>query len=178
MLEFLLAALKEHGDLSLHEKLKLMKDTFLCHRQIGESECYYRLLPQMHLADSNIGSVFLHTGFNKSWFLKKIDDEEEGGIETVTIQGREGKFIEGSSLHDKYQKRPQYLFFMSFAQFAKCYSPASQVKDSNKDDETDEFESEDEETIERIENEVSENKIESDFIIHRDLDKRKPLKAL
>ena len=36
MLEFLLAALREHQDLSLHEKLKLMKDTFLTHRQIGE----------------------------------------------------------------------------------------------------------------------------------------------
>ena len=35
MLEFLVAALKEHQDLSLHEKLKLMKDTFLTHRQIG-----------------------------------------------------------------------------------------------------------------------------------------------
>ena len=115
MLEFLLAALKEHKDLSLHEKLKLMKDTFLCHRQIGESECYYRLLPQMHLAESNISTVFLHTGFNKSRFLRKIDDEEDDGIDTVTIEGRDGKFVEGSSLHDKYLKRPQDLFYMSYA---------------------------------------------------------------
>ena len=91
MLEFLLAALKENEDLTLHEKLKLMKDTFLTHRQIGESECYYRLLPHMHLADSNLGSVFLHTGFNKSRFLRKIDDDEDDGIDTVTIEGREGK---------------------------------------------------------------------------------------
>ena len=33
MLEFLVAALKEHQDLALHEKLKLMKDVFLTHRQ-------------------------------------------------------------------------------------------------------------------------------------------------
>ena len=33
MLEFLVAALKEHQDLHLHEKLKLMKDVFLTHRQ-------------------------------------------------------------------------------------------------------------------------------------------------
>ena len=35
MLEFLVAALKEHQDLHLHEKLKLMKDVFLTHRQGG-----------------------------------------------------------------------------------------------------------------------------------------------
>ena len=176
MLEFLLAALKEHDDLSLHQKLKLMKDTFLCHRQIGESECYYRLLPHMHLADSNIGSVFLHTGFKKSRFLRKIDDDEEDGLDTVTIEGKQGKYVEGSSLHDKYLKRPQYLFYMSFSQFAKCYSPASQVKDNDEDEESDEFEREDKETIERVKDEVSENSIESNFIIHHDIEKRKPLK--
>ena len=104
MLEFLLAALKEHEDLTLHEKLKLMKDTFLTHRQIGEAECYYRLLPQMHLADSNLGTVFLHIGFNKSRFLRQVDDDEDDNIDTVTIEGREGKYVEGSSLHDKYLK--------------------------------------------------------------------------
>ena len=75
MLEFLLAALRENQDLSLQNKLKLMKDVFLTHRQIGESECYYRLLPQMHLSESNLGTTFLHTGFNKSRFLRKIDED-------------------------------------------------------------------------------------------------------
>ena len=177
MLEFLLAALKEHEDLSLHEKLKLMKDTFLCHRQIGESECYYRLLPQMHLAESNISTVFLHTGFNKSRFLRKIDEDEDDGIQTVTIEGRDGKFVEGSSLHDKYMKRPQDLFFISYAQFAKCYSPASQMKhEEDVDEEIDDFEKEEEVVEKNATEEVLENGIESDYIIHRDLDKRKPLK--
>ena len=179
MLEFLLAALKEHDDLSLHEKLKLMKDVFLNHREIGEAECYYRLLPQMHLAESNISSVFLHTGFNKSRFLKKIDEDEDDGIATVTIEGREGKFVEGSSLHDKYMKRPPYLFYMSYAQFAKCYSPASQIKQVEEEEEVEEFgdEENEDEVIERSPAvEVLENGIESDFIIHHDVDKRKPLK--
>ena len=176
MLEFLLAALKEHEDLSLHEKLKLMKDTFLCHRQIGESECYYRLLPQMHLAESNISSVFLHTGFNKSRFLRKIDEDEDDGIDTVTIDGKEGKYVEGSSLYDKYLKRPQDLFYMSYAQFAKCYSPASQIKQEEEKEDVDEFEKEDEVIEKSAADEVIENGIESDFIIHQDLEKRKPLK--
>ena len=116
MLEFLLAALRENKDLSFQNKLKLMKDVFLTHRQIGESECYYRLLPHMHLSESNLGTTFLHTGFNKSRFLRKVD-EDESEIETVTIEGREGKYVESSSIHDKYLKKPPELFNMTLAQF-------------------------------------------------------------
>ena len=99
----------------------------------------------MHLADSNLGTVFLHTGFNKSKFLRKVEEDEDG-VETVTIEGREGKFVEGSSIHDKYLKRPQELLYMCFAQFAKCYSPVNKDNDEDteevKDD--DHFEKEDE----------------------------------
>ena len=65
----------------------------------------------MHLADSNLGTVFLHTGFNKSKFLRKVEEDEDG-VETVTIAGRDGKYVEGSSIHDKYLKRPQELFYI------------------------------------------------------------------
>ena len=155
-----------------------MKDTFLTHRQIGEAECYYRLLPQMHLAESNLGTVFLHTGFdkNKSKFLRKAEEDEK--VETVTIEGREGKYVEGSSIHDKYLKRPPELFYMCFAQFAKVYSPVYQSKDEDNDEEdepkdSDNFEKEDDISSG---NEVFINSIESDFIIHPDIEKRKPLK--
>ena len=128
----------------------------------------------MHLSESNLSTTFLHTGFNKSRFLRKVDDDEEG-VETVTIEGREGKYVEGSSIHDKYLKRPPELFFMSFAQFAKCYTPVYQKGE----DEEEDVEVEDSEHIEK-ENDVSDevliNSIESDFIIHPDLEKRKPLK--
>ena len=177
MLEFLLAALKEHQDLSLHEKLKLMKDTFLTHRQIGESECYFRLLPQLHLSESNLSTTFLHTGFNKSKFLRKVDDDEDQ-IETVTIEGREGKYVEGSSIHDKYLKRPAELFYMCFAQFAKVYSPVYQSKDEDKEEDSEDVNSEHFEKEETVPsgNEVLINSIESDFIIHPEIEKRKPLK--
>ena len=65
---------------------------------------------------------------------------------------------------------------MSFAQFAKCYSPASQVKDEEEGEVKDDLEKEDETIEESPKDGVLENKIESDFIIHLDLDKRKPLK--
>ena len=51
MLEFLVAALKEHQDLSLHEKLKLMKDTFLTHRQIGNDVFLINLVDIIFIID-------------------------------------------------------------------------------------------------------------------------------
>ena len=51
MLEFLVAALKEHQDLNLHEKLKLMKDTFLTHRQIGTDVFHFNLVDIIFIID-------------------------------------------------------------------------------------------------------------------------------
>ena len=87
----------------------------------------------MHLSESNLSTTFLHTGFNKSRFLRKVDDDEEE-VETVTIEGRDGKYVEGSSIHDKYLKRPPELFFMCFAQFAKCYTPVYQKGEDEEED--------------------------------------------
>ena len=167
-----MAALRENKDMTFQNKLKMMKDVFLTHRQIGESECYYRLLPHMHLSESNLGTTFLHTGFNKSRFLRRVD-EDETEVETVTIEGREGKYVEGSSIHDKYLKRPSELFNMTLAQFAKCYTPASQMK--NDEDSDAELEKEDEVEDPETGDEIIENRIESDYIIHPELSKRKPL---
>ena len=129
----------------------------------------------MHLADSNLGTVFLHTGFNKSKFLRKVEEDEDG-VETVTIEGREGKFVEGSSIYDKYLKRPPELFYMCFAQFAKCYTPVYKDVDEDAEDkevnDDDHFEKEQDVSSG---DEVLINSIESDFIIHPDLDKRRPL---
>ena len=109
--------------------------------------------------------------------MRKVDDDEEG-VETVTIEGREGKYVEGSSIHDKYLKRPEELFHMCFAQFAKCYTPVYQKGEEGDDGEED-AEVEDSEHIEKetdVSAEVLINSIESDFIIHLDLEKRRPLK--
>ena len=43
-------------------------------RQIGLSEAIYRALPNMHLHQSNIGTIFVQSGYpeNQSRFLRKI----------------------------------------------------------------------------------------------------------
>ena len=102
---------------------------------MGEAEATYRLFPSMHLTDSNIGSIYLHTGFNKSKFLKKISDGEDcGGKNQVTIEDREGVYIETSSMHDKYLKRPDEMKYLPEIQFAKRYTPLSRSSDPKDED--------------------------------------------
>ena len=77
-MRYIKEALKAVGNESLKAKLSLVVHQFLTHRQIGESEAYYRLLPQLHLKESNIEATFVPTGFkyNRSRFLQKLTDEE------------------------------------------------------------------------------------------------------
>ena len=52
-------ALEKCENDSLESKLKLVKDVFLTHRQVGESEAYYKLFTFLHHSSSNIGTTFL-----------------------------------------------------------------------------------------------------------------------
>ena len=71
-------ALKHANNDDLKSRLSLVAQTFQTHRQIGECEAYFRILPQLHLKDSNVETVFVATGFlkNMSKFLKAIKEEE------------------------------------------------------------------------------------------------------
>ena len=102
--------------------MRELKDTFLTHKATGEAEAYYRLFPSLHLCDSNLGTVFVNTGLQKSKFLRKISDEEAQRTESdnfVQISDREGVYVETSSIFDKYWKRPSDMHYISLMQFAK-----------------------------------------------------------
>ena len=75
-MEFLKAAIKDSENQPLRDRLKFLINIFLTHRQMREPEAFYRLLPSLHLADSNIGTIFVHTGFKKSRFLKSLTPSE------------------------------------------------------------------------------------------------------
>ena len=109
-LEFIRAALQEADNLGLKEKMRLVRNTFLTHREMGQSEALYRIIPSMHLSDSSIGHIFVNTGRNKSKFLKKLSEDEAKLTENVvTIAKSDGLYVETSSIVDKYRRRPQSL---------------------------------------------------------------------
>ena len=64
-LQFIKDVLDKSSNASLKEKLNIVKNTFLTHRQIGESEAYYKLFQHLHLSHSNISAVFAPTGLKK-----------------------------------------------------------------------------------------------------------------
>ena len=59
---FIKDALKRAENESLKTKLALVVSTFLTHRQIGESEAFFKILPHLEMKSSNIKSVFIPTG--------------------------------------------------------------------------------------------------------------------
>ena len=124
-MEFIKAAVKESENQPLRDRLNLVKNTFLTHRRMGESEGYYRLIPSLHLTDSNIATTFVHTGFNKSRFLKALSPEESKGVDPSRLihlnNNDEECYIETPSIRDKYQRRPKVLEYITLSQFAKRY---------------------------------------------------------
>ena len=124
------AALENCQDESFKQKMNVVKNAFLTGRQAGESEVYYKLLPQLHLSDSNIGVIFLETGFkkNRSKFLRQIQKEEINNSNKdniIEVEGKEDKyFIEKTSWLDKWYFRPmEHLKNLSYSHFGKRYDP-------------------------------------------------------
>ena len=136
-MELIKAAIEDSENEPLREKLKVVKNTFLTHQQMRESEAYYRLFPSMHLADSNIGSFFVATGFNKSRFLKKLTKDEIGKTDKfrlINLDNNEDVFyIESPSIMDKYLRRPKELEAITLAQFSKRYISVKLNKDKSED---------------------------------------------
>ena len=131
-LQFLIEAAKETKNCDLKTQMKTLKDTFLTKRTMGLSEALYRLHPELHLKDSNVKSVFVPTGLphKRSRFLKKIDEEFQSlynSSHLVNVEGKEGKYIEKSSMIEKYVQRPAYLEKMCLCQFCQRYEPVRKI---------------------------------------------------
>ena len=141
--------------LSMIEQLNALKQAWMKYRQIGCSEAVYRLLSALHLISSNISCIFVASGYpeNRSVFFQKVNDNSEKIVELdnsfeedhdedsedelidnddekkpVKIAGRDGKFKEAISIHDRYAKRPDYLEKMCLAQFASVYVLTPRMK--------------------------------------------------
>ena len=110
----------------IKDKMHTLTQAFLSHRQIGESEAIYRIIPSLNLTKSNIKCVFLANGFPQSRyrFLQKITDnntDTDRSNNFITIEGKEGNFILKSSIHEKYQHRPSNLKEICLVEFAMFY---------------------------------------------------------
>ena len=91
------------------ERMQMMINTFLTHRQMGQAEAYYKLIPNLHMKYSTVKTVFIPTDKRelRSRFLQKVEKNEATYDKIVfEVNGREGLFIERPDLIDKYVRRP------------------------------------------------------------------------
>ena len=81
MMGKIIEMLKNSESASLQEKMCLVMKTFITARQMGECEAFYKILPDFHLKDSNVATVFFPTSRKelRSKFMMKVED----GIEKM-----------------------------------------------------------------------------------------------
>ena len=61
--------------------MRALANEFSSHRQVGESEAYYKLFPELHLTQSSVKTVFVATGFpeDRNVFLRKVKTKGKTG---------------------------------------------------------------------------------------------------
>ena len=83
--------------------------TFLTHRQMGQAEAYYKIIPSLRMKYSTVRTVFIPTDKKelRSRFLVKVGEKEETHDKVAfPVTGRDGLYIEKTDLIDKYIRRP------------------------------------------------------------------------
>ena len=92
----------------LRKRCQQMANTFLTHRQMGEAEAYYKILPNLTLKYSSIDTMFIPTDKKelRSKFLTKLNEGDANyKLGTEVKGGRDGKFLEKPDIIDKYCRR-------------------------------------------------------------------------
>ena len=113
---------------------KVLVQCFTTHREMGLPEVFYRIIPALHLSQSNIDCIFLKTGYpkNRMVFLKKVNDEDYPDLDHIEVPGRTGTFVESSDVHDKYINRPTALENMTYCQFGSLFTSGDKSKYKDK----------------------------------------------
>ena len=83
--KMLMECLKQVKGQPMNEQMKALKLCFVTHRQIGASEAVYRILPGLHLKQSNISCIFVITGFpeKRQLFFKPAKTEKDDPIQIL-----------------------------------------------------------------------------------------------
>ena len=110
------------------EKSAHILSTAADHREVTQSEAYFRIDPSLAMASTNLHVVFVNTKFpeNRSRNYQRVgradgDDDEAG----VAIDGKQGKFKARENIIDKYKLLPDILRLLVLMQFAMNYNLAT-----------------------------------------------------
>ena len=154
------ALLKSEPD--QQKRCQQMANIFMSHRQMSESEAYYKIFPHLNLKYSNVDTIFIPSDKkeHRSKFLLKLPEEENNSAKGLEVKGgREGKFLEKPDIIDKFcrrkitEKHPE-LAAMPSLHFAKMFEP---VRGRNKKENVIEESSDEEEDSQNTDNNFDSN---------------------
>jgi hypothetical protein len=132
LVKILVNTLKESNCDDPQERRKLLSNTWIKNRQMGEAEAVYRLNHEFHFRDSDTKCVFLQACMRseRSKILKNVTDKPgyESFPKVVVENHKGGVYVVQYDIHSKYERRPQeshpILKHLSLAQMVKIYEPA------------------------------------------------------
>jgi hypothetical protein len=157
--EIIKQVLDENPDDTTKEKMKKVASTFLSHRQIGEAEAFYKLLPDLKIKNSNVTCQWLPLGKKdeRHTRMKRADENETESKHLFKLEGGEGLWYEQPDILSKYKRRDEKLEEICFGHYGKMIRSGGKMGETeNKynggldeeihedNDESDEFDDEDE----------------------------------
>ena len=140
----------EACDDDMRDKMKLVSNTFLTTREMGESESIYKLLPNLGMTGSNNSSLWisLDKPDDKTKRMRRVPEEHQHEQQDmIQIEDRDGLWTPQWDMQDKYFRRPKSLNNMCFATFSRMYVPISRSKPDDTDNNFDEDGSAEEQLI-------------------------------
>ena len=90
-IEFLRKAKKEIGEQNTPQQRRQFANVFQTHRRMSEAEALYRVMPHMHLSESNVKCVFVATGFPETRFTH---------ANRLSTDPEDPKFLEDPSVYE------------------------------------------------------------------------------
>ena len=127
-------ALKQNECKDVKDQMNLISNTFMTHREMGEAEATYRLIPSMNLKGSNVTCQWVPTqpvNERSKRHRKATEVQMMSGMEVYKLEGHEGFFYEVQDIYSKYLRRPKELKLICFAQFAKMFRSKNSYEDED-----------------------------------------------
>ena len=144
LMEVINAVLQQESSANTKERMKMVANTFMTHRQIGEAEAVYRLIPNMVLKNSNVACQWLSVGkrseMSKRWKLA-TKEEVESKVGLIEIKDREGLWYQQQDMLSKFLRRSPKVELICPVQFSKMFT-TSGLKLSKKKTEIEDEDSE------------------------------------
>ena len=121
-MEILRQVVASNPDDDTKEKMKKVASTFLSHRQIGEAEAFYKLLPDLLLKKSSVACQWLPLGAPEDRFKRMKKAEESESKNLVKLDKVDGLWYEQPDILSKYKRRPEELEHMRYTHFGKMFA--------------------------------------------------------